>query len=324
MARPGRPPLGALLDAPLDSLLDALLDAVAAAAAASPASLRRCLSRLAVDAAAVVTGARPAAMLDYAPALSPSAAAALAAGLEAAGGARVQAAVLDGCCYLVGPGLCGMRGVGGVGGVGGVPAAPDAPAPPATSVAPPAMPWPLTLAPGVPPVWAPPSRRHDLAVALRTVSIALQAGNGGSAVDLGPAAAACAASAALAPPAINAWLLGYPVAYDVAPDPAAACAAAATLGGGAGAATTFSLTVAAPVLDAALARRGWPPPASSLGGGGDGVELCSFSLPAGLDDRAGPGEGWATAWVDGVAATLRPPFTRARLASSPVRACLAL
>jgi len=245
-------------------------------------------ARLALDAAALLAGLRPALLLDYGgPAFRDEAGLAeLAAGLGercGGGGGSVRAVRLgsgDGepgldagpALFLVRLPLCGPL--------------------------PPPAPWRVRLSGGGDTVWDPDP--ESLAPGLAAVAAVLDrdAGESGGAahppLDLLPHPHS---SSAPPPSALAAWLLGYP---------AALVPGGGGGGGGPASATLVALRAAPPpALAAALAGAGWPLPAGVLegaeGGGGGRVDVSSFALPAGRPGDEDDAR-WLGAWTASVRA----------------------
>ena len=299
---------------------EALAAAVAAAVereAFSPPASRSSSSRRALrlaatrralvfDALAVAAGVRTGAMLDYCPGLEPGAAAEVAKAASASAalpeeeslfsspdpGAAVVAAHLDGCCYLLNSRLLGAE--------------PPSPPPPLGAKTLPlssaagafsgTAPWPIVFR-GQPlaPAWGQSDvEGRELAASLAALaptvrSAAVEAGRKRAAsssssspcvfvVDLGSMPSLPTA------PALNAFLLGYPVAYCVGSREEAALASKALrfgsrIGNGesSSSSTSRSTTLALVTLTArALAGASNPC---------ERTRLCSFSVPMSLWDQ---------------------------------------
>lgn len=287
-------------------------------AATSRRALRLARTRRALifDTLAVAAGARSGAMLDYCPGLEPGAAASLAAaaseGLSArefaadgpdddaptpAATSAIVAAHLDGCCYLLNSRLLGRA-----------PPLPPPATPTAKAKSPAATaagafsgtaPWPLVFR-GRPlaPRWGSSEvEGRDLAASLAPLAAAVRA----AAVEAAAAAskgADATSSSSPSPvfvdldkmtslptaPALNAFMLGYPVAYSVGDREEAALASRALRsgsgGGGNGASTTTTLALVT------LTARALPCCCSSSYTPSDRAKLCSFSVPLDLWEQA--------------------------------------
>jgi hypothetical protein len=314
---------------PEESTLEALAAAVVAAveseafqppaprASSSRRALRLASTRraLAFDALAVAAGVRSGAMLDYCPGLDPEAAASLAAaaseGLCAAGApaddavapappvaaaaAAIVAAHLDGCCYLLNSRLLGRAPPLPP------PATPKANAPAATAGAfSGAAPWPLLFR-GAPlaPRWGESDiEGRELAASLAPLAAAVRAAAVEAASRKSAAATSPSPSAVVdldtmtslpTAPALNAFMLGYPVAYSVGDREEAALASKALRsggggggGGGNGASTTTTLALVT------LTARSLPCCCSSSFSynPSEREKLCSFSVPLDLWEQA--------------------------------------
>ena len=241
----------------MSSWLPALTIAIDDLARHHPRALKRaCRRGVAVAAAAVAVGARPGAMLDGCPGLTAAAAACLAARVTDVTGVSIVAGELDGCCFLLARETLGAP-----------------PRAPATGGAAGALagcaPWPILFPEDGPPCWGGADDAAALAAALAPVAAAVAAAPPGTAVDL--------ASCGVAHPPLNAWLLGYPVAYSVTTQTGATRAARA------------------------LSEHGVDLTTLCVDVGGDTTPVAAFSVPAALANLPPPlGCDWWDAWLQSV------------------------
>ena len=294
-------------------------------AASSRRALRLAATRRALvfDTLAVCAGVRSGAMLDYCPGLDPGAAGTLAAAaseaLSSAGGgekndgtvdddapaaaaaaAAIVAAHLDGCCYLLSSRL-----------LGGAPPRPPPKMAKASATSAGAFsgaaPWPLVFR-GEPlaPRWSRSEvEGKELAASLEPLAAAVKAAaveaaaastKSKSAASISSSSSSSSSSAVfvdldkmtLLPtaPALNAFILGYPVAYSVGDREEAALASRALRSGGGGggrdgasSATTLALvTLTARALPCCCSSPSYIP--------SDRAKLCSFSVPLDLWEQA--------------------------------------
>lgn len=222
-----------------------------------PRALKRaCRRGVAVAAAAVAALARPGAMLDGCPGLTADAATCLAGRVTDITGVAIVAGELDGCCFLLARAVLGVP-----------------PRAPATGGAAGALagcaPWPILFPEDGPPCWGGVDDAAALAAALAPVVAAVAAAPPGAAVDL--------ASFGVAPPPLNAYLLGYPVAYSVTDQEGATRASRA------------------------LSEHGVDLTTLCVDVGGDAIPVAAFSVPAALASLPPAlGADWWDAWLQSV------------------------
>ena len=290
-----------------------LSDALAVVARVRPGAMLDFCPGLEPSAAAAVAAAASAAFLAFSSSSSsssPSSSSSLTSTRSSSSASVVVAAHLDGCCYLLSVPLLGDA------------AGPPGPPPPLPSSSPSkseataagafsrTAPWPIVFR-GQPlsPRWG-DSRKEGKELAEALAPLAAKV----SEVSRSTAKAAAAAAAAEAPspsssssspldlllpfvdldsipdlptaPALNAFLLGYPVAYSVeSRDEAALASRALRSGAGAGSGSKSGLalvTMTAPPLSP-------PPPSSSSSSPNERWKVCSFSIPLSLWEEATEG-----------------------------------
>ena len=227
---------------------------------------RAAQARLALDAAAILAGLRPAVLLDYGgPAFRDEAGLAeFASGLSE----------LSGTCTVR---LVRLRSQDG--GHSDLDAGPALFLARLPLVGQP-VPWPVELSGAGSAGWGEPD---GLEPGLSAVAAALDRAAGAS----GPLDVPCSPTP---PSAVAAWLLGYPVALVVGEGGAAL--------GAAPSATLVALRAAPPpALLASLDAQGWPLPPGVLGEAACRVDVSSFAVLGGRPGEEGEDDAWLGAWT---------------------------